>query len=79
MQSFSSGTRDISKKIPTKTFLLFNYNKLHENGLVSHVRRLRYDIAHFYMGIANSSLACGPFLFLQQQAAAPSNIVAGVI
>ena len=32
------------------------------------------------LGIANSSLACGPFFFfLQQQAATPWNIVAGVI
>ena len=54
--------------ILTKTFLLYNWNKLHENrsakdmsGVYNHVRRLRYNVAHSYMGIANSSLACVPF------------------
>ena len=43
------------------------------------MRKLWHDVAYSYMDIADSSLACGPFFFLQQQAATPSNVVAGVI
>ena len=65
--------------ILTKIFLLYNWNKLQENRLASEMCIIMFDVAYSYKGIANSLLACGPVFVLQQQAATPSNIVAGVM